>query len=85
MNETQSALSTHGGSTDFTYVADSGQFVWKKLDQDSRVGVKYGYIRLEETLYHEAAEIMLDSLLQQCSDLKREVDGLQKNNMRAKR
>jgi hypothetical protein len=38
-----------------------------------------------QTPYHEAAEIVLDSLLQQCSDLKREVLGLQKTNITAKR
>lgn len=48
MNETKSALSTHGGSTDYTYQVKDGQFVWKKLDQCSRVRMKYGYIQLEE-------------------------------------
>lgn len=48
MNETKSALSTHGGSTDYTYLVKDGQFVWKKLDQCSRVRMKYGYIQLEE-------------------------------------
>lgn len=85
MNESKSALSTHGGSTDYTYVVEDGQFVWKKLDQCSKVRMKYGYIQLEKTPYHEAAEIVLDSLLQQCSDLKREVLGLQKTNITAKR
>jgi hypothetical protein len=48
MNESKSALSTHGGSTDYTYVVEDGQFVWKKLDQCSKVRMKYGYIQLEK-------------------------------------
>jgi hypothetical protein len=59
MNETKSALSTHGGSTDFTYAVDGGQFVWKKLDQGSRVGMKYGYIQLEE-VRHNACLMAVD-------------------------
>jgi len=85
MNETKSALSTYGGSTDYTYLVKDGQFVWKKLDQCSRVRMKYGYIQLEETVYHEAAEVMLDCLLQHCSNLKTEVVNLQTNNTAAKR
>lgn len=85
MNETKSALSTNGGSTDYTYLVKDGQFVWKKLDQCSRVRMKYGYIQLEETVYHEAAEIMLDSLLQQYSNLKMEIVNLQTTNTAAKR
>jgi hypothetical protein len=35
--------------------------------------------------YCEAAEVMLDSLLEQCCNIKMEVDSLQKTNMVAKR
>jgi hypothetical protein len=38
-----------------------------------------------QTPYHEAAEIMLDSLLQQCSNLKTEVVNLQATNTVAKK
>jgi hypothetical protein len=38
-----------------------------------------------QAVYHEAAEIMLDCLLQQCSSLKTEVVNLQTTNMAAKR
>ena len=48
MNETKSALSTQGGSTDYTYSIEGGQFVWKKLDQCSKIRMKYGYIQLQE-------------------------------------
>jgi hypothetical protein len=48
MNETKSALSTHGGSTDYTYSIEGGQFVWKKLDPCSKIRMKYGYIQLQE-------------------------------------
>jgi hypothetical protein len=38
-----------------------------------------------QTPYHEAAEIMLDCLLQQCSNMKKEVVNLQTTNTAAKR
>ena len=60
MNETKSALSTHGGSTEYTYLVKDGEFVWKKLDQCSRVRMKYGYIQLEEVrhdLYLMAVDV----------------------------
>jgi hypothetical protein len=38
-----------------------------------------------QTTYCEAAEMMLDSLLEQYCNIKMEVDGLQKTNMVAER
>jgi len=38
-----------------------------------------------QTLYHEAAEIVMDCLLQQCNNLKMEVVNLQTTNTAAKR
>jgi hypothetical protein len=38
-----------------------------------------------QTVYHEAAEVMLDCLLQHCSNLKTEVVNLQTTNTAAKR
>lgn len=81
VNETKLALSTQGGARHFTYLVEDGKFVWKKLDQCSKIRMKYGYIQLEETPYCEAAELMLDSLLEQCCNIKMEVDGQQKANM----
>lgn len=63
MNETKSALSTHGGSTEYTYLVKDGEFVWKKLDQCSRVRMKYGYIQLEEVrhdIYLMAVDVCWD-------------------------
>jgi hypothetical protein len=48
MNETKLALSTQGGARHFTYLVEDGKFVWKKLDQCSKIRMKYGYIKLEE-------------------------------------
>ncbi|PNF36436.1 hypothetical protein B7P43_G15890 [Cryptotermes secundus] len=85
MNETKLALSTQGGARHFTYLIEDGRFVWKKLDQCSKIRMKYGYIQLQETTYYEAAEVMLDSLLEQYCNIKMEADGLQKTNMVAER
>jgi hypothetical protein len=48
MNETKLALSTQGGAIHFTYLVEDGSFVWKKLDQCSKIRMKYGYIQLQE-------------------------------------
>ena len=47
--------------------------------------VIFSCLMMLQTLYHEAAEIMLDCLLQQCSNLKTEVVNLQTTNTAAKR
>ncbi|XP_021936235.1 uncharacterized protein LOC110837903 isoform X2 [Zootermopsis nevadensis] len=81
ITETKVALSTQGGASHFTYVVEDGQFMWKKLDQLSNIKIKYGCIQLAETPYHEAAEQMLDSLLEQCCSVKTEVTSLQETNI----
>jgi K+ transporter len=48
MNETKLALSTQGGARHFTYVVEDSKFEWKKLDQCSKIRMKYGYIQLQE-------------------------------------
>jgi hypothetical protein len=51
MKETTLALSTQGGARHFTYLVEDGNFVWKKLDQCSKIRMKYGYIQLEEVRF----------------------------------
>jgi hypothetical protein len=51
MKETILALSTQGGARHFTYLVEDGNFVWKKLDQCSKIRMKYGYIQLEEVRF----------------------------------
>jgi len=47
--------------------------------------VIFTWLMMLQTLYQEAAGIMLDCLLQQCSNLKTEVVNLQTKNTAAKR
>jgi hypothetical protein len=59
-----------------------------KFHQNPLSGLQYGWINIVlstcllmlQTLYHEAAEQMLDSLLEQCCSVKAEVASLQKTN-----
>jgi hypothetical protein len=58
INETKTALSTHGGADHFTYLIKDAQFMWKKLDQYSNIKIKYGCIQLTEVMCNMFAEDM---------------------------
>ncbi|XP_069681908.1 DNA repair protein XRCC4 [Periplaneta americana] len=82
ITETKAVLSTQGGAHNFTYVIEDDQFIWKKQDQQTKIKIKYGYIDLEKAPILETGEKMLDSLLEQCSNLKAKVLELQEINTR---
>nr|CAD7415366.1 unnamed protein product [Timema poppensis] len=50
INETRKALTSDGGDEQFTYSIENHQFSWKKVDVETDIRVKYGFVHLMNSM-----------------------------------
>nr|CAD7455741.1 unnamed protein product [Timema tahoe] len=77
INETRKALTSDGGDEQFTYAIENHQFSWKKVDVETDIRVKYGFVHLMNVPVFEAFENMIDILLDRNQFLQQQVKNLE--------
>ncbi|CAG2059276.1 unnamed protein product, partial [Timema podura] len=77
INETRKALTSDGGDEQFTYSIENHQFSWKKVDVETDIRVKYGFVHLMNVPVFEAFENMIDILLDRNQFLQQQVKNLE--------